>query len=140
MHFLTRFSCSLFRKTLLLSRISLLKCFIYRRVNTSEILHGAAIPTMLDKNQVKTISVHFIKKELPSSQVIYCLPTRKIMLIQNISHACWKDVVTCSICHRGNIYRLVKRLLLYGNISSELSYINDYFQIPIFLIDEHCSR
>ena len=27
-------------------------------------------------------------------------------------------------------------LLLNGNISSELSYMNDYFQIPIFLIDE----
>ena len=27
-------------------------------------------------------------------------------------------------------------LLLYGNISSELSYMNNYFHIPIFLIDE----
>ena len=31
-------------------------------------------------------------------------------------------------------------LLLYGNTSNELTYINDYFQIPTFLIDKHCSR
>ena len=62
---------------LLLFRISLLKRFIYRRVNTFKILRGATIPITLTKNQVKTISVHFIKKKLPSSQVIYCLPIRK---------------------------------------------------------------
>ena len=59
---------------LLQFRISLLKRFIYRRVNISKTLHCATIPIMLTKNQVKTISVHFIKKKLPSSQVIYCLP------------------------------------------------------------------
>ena len=68
--FLTRFSYTLFTKTLLLFHISLLKRFIYRRVNTSKILRGATIPIMLTKNQVKTISVHFIKEKLPSSQVI----------------------------------------------------------------------
>ena len=31
-------------------------------------------------------------------------------------------------------------LILYGNISSELSYMNDYFHIPIFFIDKHWSR
>ena len=31
-------------------------------------------------------------------------------------------------------------LLLYGNISIELSYINYYFQIKTFLIDKNCSR
>ena len=31
-------------------------------------------------------------------------------------------------------------LILYGNISYVLSYINDYFQIPTFLIYEHSSR
>ena len=63
---------------LLMFRISLLKRSIYRRVNTSKILHGATIPVTLTQNQVKTISVDFIKKKLPSSQVIYYLPTRKI--------------------------------------------------------------
>ena len=57
---------------------SFLKRFIYRRVNISKILRSATIPIIITKNQVKTISVHFIKKKLPSSQVIYCLPTRKI--------------------------------------------------------------
>ena len=57
----------------------------------SKILRGATIPIMLTKNQVKTISVHFIKKKFS----VYLLSThkknlvtRKIMLIQNISHAC----------------------------------------------------
>ena len=31
-------------------------------------------------------------------------------------------------------------LILYRNISYELSYINDYFQIPTFLTYEHSSR
>ena len=67
--FLTRFSYNLFTKTLLLFCISLLKRFISRRVNTSKILRGATIPVMLAKTQVKTISVHFIKKKLPSSKL-----------------------------------------------------------------------
>ena len=62
---------------LLLFRISLLKRSIYRRVNTSKILHGATIPVTLTKSQVKTISVHFIKKMLLSSHFIYCLSTKK---------------------------------------------------------------
>ena len=45
--FLTRFSYTLFTKTLLLFCISLLKRFIYRTVNTSKILHSAAIPVTL---------------------------------------------------------------------------------------------
>ena len=113
--FLTKFSYNLFTKTFLLLRISLLKRFIYRRVNTSKILRGATIPVTLTKNQVKTISVNFIKKKLPSSKAIYGLPTRKIKsqeksCIQSISHVCWKKVLTCSICHRVDTYRLVKRL------------------------------
>ena len=91
--FLTKFSYNLFTKTFLLLRISLLKRFIYRRVNTSKILRGATIPITLTKNQVKTISVNFIKKKLPSSKAIYGLPTRKIKsqeksCIQSISHVC----------------------------------------------------
>ena len=136
--FLTRLSYNLFTKALLLFRISLLKRFTYRRVSTPKILRGAMIPIMVTKEQVKTISDHFINKKLPSSQVIYYLLTRKIVLIQNILHTCWKNVLTCSICHRVDLWNIW--LLLYGNISSELSYINDYFQIPTFLIDEHCSR
>ena len=62
--FLTRFNYTLFPKTLLLFRISSLKRLIYRRVNTSKILHGAAIPITLTKNQVKTISVHFFIKKV----------------------------------------------------------------------------
>ena len=31
-------------------------------------------------------------------------------------------------------------LLLFGIISSELSYISEYFQIPTFLVDEHCLK
>ena len=74
--FLTRFSYTLFTKTLLLFHISLLKRFIYRRVNTSKILHSATIPVTLTKNQVKTMSVHFfIKKKLPSSS--YLPPIQK---------------------------------------------------------------
>ena len=42
-------------KTLLLFRISLLKCFIYRSVYTSKFLHGATIPVTITKNQIKTI-------------------------------------------------------------------------------------
>ena len=48
--FLTGFSYTLFTKTLLLFHISLLKRFIYRRVNTSKILHSATIPVTLTKN------------------------------------------------------------------------------------------
>ena len=48
--FLTRFSYTLFTKTLLLLRISLLKRFIYRRVYTSKILHSATIPVTLTNN------------------------------------------------------------------------------------------
>ena len=62
------FSYTLFTKTLLIFRISLLKRSIYRRVNISKIVHGATIPVTLTKNQVKTISVHFIKKKLPFSR------------------------------------------------------------------------
>ena len=101
--FLTRFSDTLFTKTLLLLHISLLKCFIYRKVNTSKILHDTTFPVMLTKNYVKKISVHFyIKRKLSSSS--YLLPAqkknlaiRKVMLtelIQNISHACWKNNLT----------------------------------------------
>ena len=73
--FLTGFSYTLFTKTLLLFHISLLKRFIYRRVNTSKILHNATIPVTLTKNQVKTMSVHFfIKKKLPSSRSYLLLP------------------------------------------------------------------
>ena len=48
--FLTRFSHTLFTKSLLLFHISSLKRLIYRGVNTSKILHGAAIPITLTKN------------------------------------------------------------------------------------------
>ena len=74
--FLTEFSYTLFTKMLFC--ISLLKRFIYRRVDTSQILLGATTPVTLKKNQIKTISIHFIRKKCPSSKVIYCLLTRKI--------------------------------------------------------------
>ena len=73
--FLTRFSYTLFTKTLLLFRISLLKRFIYWRVNIFKILHGATIPVTLTKNYVKTIFLHFIKKFTFLS--FYLLPAHK---------------------------------------------------------------
>ena len=76
--FLSRFGYTLFTKALLLFCISLLKRFIYRRVDTSKILYGAIFPVMLTKNYFKAIFVHLIKEKLSSSQVIYCLLTRKI--------------------------------------------------------------
>ena len=48
--FLTEFSYTLFTKTLLLFCISLLRSFIYRRDNTSQILLGATTPVALNKN------------------------------------------------------------------------------------------
>ena len=62
---------------LLQFRISLLKRFIYRRVNISKILRGGTIPIILTKNHVKTITVHFLKKKLPSSQVTTASPQEK---------------------------------------------------------------
>ena len=67
---LTQFSYTLFIKELLLFHISLLKLFIYRRVNTSQIHLGATIPAMLTKNQVKAISIDFVRKK-------YLLPAPK---------------------------------------------------------------
>ena len=40
------------------------------------------------------------------------------------------------ICHGVDIYKLVKRMALV-NISSKVSVINEYFKIPIFIIDEN---
>ena len=51
--FLTRFSDTLFTKTLLPLHIYLLKRFIYRKVNTSKILHDTTIPIMLTKNYIQ---------------------------------------------------------------------------------------
>ena len=54
--FLTEFSYTLFTKTLLLFCISLLRSFIYRRGNKSQILLGATTPVTLNKNQIKAIN------------------------------------------------------------------------------------
>ena len=67
--FLKRFSYNLFTKMLLLFRIFLIKTFHLQKSYASKILRGATIPVMLAKTQVKTISVHFIKKKLPSSKL-----------------------------------------------------------------------
>ena len=83
--FLTRVSYNLFTKTLLLFGISVLNRFIYRRVNVSKIFRGATIPIMLTKNQVKTISVHFLKKKLPSSQNIYLITIFILTLLHTVS-------------------------------------------------------
>ena len=117
--FLTRFSYNLFTKALLLFHISLLKRFIYK------ILRGATISIMLTKNQVKTLKKCSFHNE---------------KVIRNVSHACWKNALTCSISHRVDSYRFVKRLAscLWQFFSWALLH-NDYFQIPTFLIDEHCS-
>ena len=44
------------------------------------------------------------------------------------------------ICHRLYIYRFVKCLSFFLDISSKLSSVNDCFQLPTCLIDEHCPR
>ena len=145
--FLKRFSYNLFIKTLLLFCISILKCFIYRRVNTSKILvvqQFLACLLRIRSRQYLFISSRksYRPLQLSTAYSQEKLVTRKILLIENISRACQKNLPTCSIYHRVDIQRLLKRLalLLYGNVSSELSYINDYFHIPTFLIDEHCFR
>ena len=62
--FLTEFSCTLFTKTLLLFRISLLKSSIYKRVNACEILLGATTPFMFNKNQIKAIIYSFHQEQV----------------------------------------------------------------------------
>ena len=77
--FLTGFSCTLFTKTLLLFRISLLKRFIYRRVTTSyRFSLVLQLLSRLPRMKSKQYLSHFIRKKVLSSKVLYCLPTRKI--------------------------------------------------------------
>ena len=98
--FLTEFSYTLFTKTLLLFCISLSKRFIYRRVNTSQIFLGATTPVTLNKNQIKVISIHFIRKNCPSSKVIYCLPTKKTNHKKNHAYLTDSQYFTCLLKER----------------------------------------
>ena len=133
--FLKRFSYNLFTKTLLLFRISLLKCFIYRRVKTSKILRGATIPSMLTKNQVKTISVNFIKKKLPSSPVIYCLLTRKTSHKKN--HAD-KEHFTCFLKKCSYLQHISQSG--HSKLLKLLSFFWLFFFMVIFLVNSPTSK
>ena len=139
--FLTEFSYILFTKVPMLFRISLLKRFIYVRVNTSQILLVAAIPVTLTNNQVKAISIRFIRKKLISFKVIYYLSTRKKSNYKkNHAYLTDSEYFTCLLKKRSCLQHLLKRGHLQACKTSDLSSINDYFQIPTFLINENCSR
>ena len=94
------FSYTLFTKTLLLFCISLSKRFICRRVNTSQIFLGATTPVTLNKNQIKVISIHFIRKNCPSSKVIYCLATKKTNHKKNHAYLTDSQYFTCLLKER----------------------------------------
>ena len=93
--FLTRFSYTLFTKTLLLFRISSLKRLLYRRVNTSKTLHGAAIPITLAKNQVKIISVHFFIKKVTFLKLSTVCPKEKSSHKKNHAYLTDSEYFTC---------------------------------------------
>ena len=80
--FLTRFSHTLFTKSLLLFHISSLKRLIYRGVNTSKILHGAKSPLHLPRIRSRQYLFISSTRKLPSSNYAQKknLATRKIML------------------------------------------------------------
>ena len=63
---------------ILLFRTALLECFIYSRV---KILRCAKIPVASTKNKVIAISVHLIRKKIPSFQIIYYLSKKSCLSI-----------------------------------------------------------
>ena len=73
--FPTGFTYTLFTKTSLFLRISLLKCLIYKRVNN---LRFSLVQQFLSQIYIKAIYINFIRKKFPPSKVIYCLLPRKI--------------------------------------------------------------
>ena len=121
---------------ILLFRTALLECFIYSRV---KILRCAKIPVASTKNKVIAISVHLIRKKIPSFQIIYYLSKKSCLsnwfiiffwLIEEIPSLTafareWKSIGLQN----------TSRLFL-ANISSKLSTINDYVKIPKFFIDK----
>ena len=143
------FRYTLFTKALLLFRISMLKPFIHGRINTSQILLGATIPVTLAKTQVKSIFIHLICKNfLPLNLSIAC-PQEKSSHKKNYAYLTDSEYFTCLLKKRSSLQHTSQNGHLYAgktscffvvDISRKLSPINDYFQIPTFLIDEHCSR
>ena len=143
--FLTRFSYTLFTKTLLLFHISLLKRFIYRNVYTSKIFSMVQqfLPHLTRIRSRQCLFISLRKSYLPlklstaSPQEKSCLPKwfRIFHMLVKKTLLPVAYVTELTFIDLQNIW-----LLLFGNISSELSYINNCFQIPIFLIDKHCSR
>ena len=88
-------------------------------------------------NWGKVISIHFVRKKFPSFQVINYLSTRYIYCKKNYAYLTDSyRMIIHEICHGVDIYKLVKRMALV-NISSKVSVINEYFKIPIFIIDEN---
>ena len=138
--FLTEFSYTLFTKVPMLFRISLLKRFIYVRVNTSQILLVAAIPVTLTNNQVKAISIHFIKKNLLPLRSSTICPQEKSNHKKNHAYLTDSEYFTCLLKKRSHLQHLLKRGHLQACKTSDLSSTNHYFQIPTFLINENCSR
>ena len=137
--FLTEFRYTLFTKTLLLFRISLLKRSILEQLDFPWCNNSAT----LTKNQVKAISIYFIRKTFPSSKVIYCLPSRKIQPQEKSCLPDWFRIFHMLLEETLPPTMYVTEwtfCLIFVEIFSKLSSINDYFQIPTFLINEHCSR
>ena len=148
--FLTEFIYTLLTKTLLLFRISLLKRFVYKRVNTPKIFMVQQFLSCLAR--IRSRQYLFIssrKSYLPFKSFTACLQEKSshkknhAYLIQNISYILLKK---CSrlqhVSQNGDLQacKTSSFFFLLVNICRELSFINDYFQIPIFLIDENCSR
>ena len=136
--FLTEFWYTLFTKTLLLFRISLLKRSIFR--TDSPWCNNCAT---LTKKQVKAISIHFIRKTFPSLKVIYCLPLRKIQPQEKSCLPYWFRIFHMLLEETLPPTMYVTEwtfCLIFVEIFSKLSTINHYFQILTFLINEYCSR
>ena len=141
--FLTGFiTYTLFRRTLLLFIISLLKRFIYRRVNApykfslvQQLM--SHLPRIRSWQQILILSGKF-----PSSKVT-CLQEKSSQK-KNLAYLT-DFLVEETFSPIANITGWTFTGLqtvgfLFVNICSKLSTINEYFQTPTFSINEHCSR
>ena len=132
---------------------ALLKCFIYSRVKTSWILHGATIPVAPTKNKVKALSIHLIRKKV-SFLSNYILPTHKknqsnhekihAYLTDSSQYSSWLLKKYSSLQHLTTpgwtSIGLWKVWLLHLiKFSKKLSAINDCLKISTFFMNEHYS-
>ena len=131
---------TLFIKTFLLFRISLLKCFIYRRVKTVYILNGTKIPFTLVQKFLSGLP------RIRSRQYLFT-SSRKSSLPLKLSTACPQEKSSrpqekSSLPNWFRIFHILLEEMLspLAYVMSGFSSINDCFQIPTFLIDEHSSR